>query len=60
MCEHAGTLVGWLVVGLMIDWLFMHDLEERCDVRASNIEFARCCGYARVSQPIANGLRLVR
>ncbi len=23
------------------DGLFMHDLEERCDVRASNIEFVR-------------------
>ncbi len=25
-------------------WLFMHDFEERCDVRASNIEFARAAG----------------
>ncbi len=29
----------WLVARLQVGWLFMHDLEERCDVRASNIEF---------------------
>ncbi len=44
----------WLVARLLISWLLMHDLEERGDVRASNIEFARaaavcarelvCCG----------------
>ncbi len=31
----------WMVARLLIRLLFMHDLEERCDVRASNIEFAR-------------------
>ncbi len=31
----------WPVVQLLIGWLFMHDLEDRDDVRASNIEFAR-------------------
>ncbi len=31
----------WLVARPLIGWLFIHDLEERCDVRASNIEFAR-------------------
>ncbi len=31
----------WLVVRLLIGWLIMHDLEEGCGVRASNIEFAR-------------------
>ncbi len=31
----------WLIARLLIGWLFMHDLEERCDVRASNIEFTR-------------------
>ncbi len=31
----------WLVTRLLIGWSFKHELEERCDVRASNIEFAR-------------------
>ncbi len=34
---HGGS--HWLVARLLIGWLFMHYLEERCDVRASNIEF---------------------
>ncbi len=46
-CTRACALTFWIArLGgsqwrLLIDWLFMHDLEERCDVRASNIEFAR-------------------
>ncbi len=36
----------WLVARLVIGWLFMHDLEERRDVHASNIEFA--CAAADV------------
>ncbi len=36
----------WLLARLLIGWLFMHDLEESCDVRASNIEFARAVAGA--------------
>ncbi len=37
----------------------LSDLELWRDIRASNIDCARCCGCARVSQPNASGLRLV-
>ncbi len=46
-CTRACALTAWTArLGgshwrLLIDWLFMHDLEERCDVCASNIEFTR-------------------
>ncbi len=31
----------WLIARLLIGWLFMRDLEERCDVRASYISSSR-------------------
>ncbi len=39
IARHGGS--HWLGAQLLIGWLFMHDLEDRDDVRASNIEFAR-------------------
>ncbi len=44
---HSHSPLGQRDLVAAIGWLFMHDLEEKCDVRASNIESARAAACTR-------------